>query len=737
MATPIAPTATDNCGATITGTTTSTFPITAQGTTTVTWTYTDSKGNSNTQTQNVIIDDTTPPVADSNTLTDLTGQCSVATPTAPTATDNCGATITGTTTSTFPITAQGTTTVIWTYTDSKGNSNTQTQNVIIDDTTPPVADSNTLTDLTGQCSVATPTAPTATDNCGATITGTTTSTFPITAQGTTTVIWTYTDSKGNSNTQTQNVIIDDTTPPVADSNTLTDLTGQCSVATPTAPTATDNCGATITGTTTSTFPITAQGTTTVIWTYTDSKGNSNTQTQNVVIKDITKPVLTSCLSDITINASAGVCSAIATWITPTVTDNCVGSVTLTSSHVSGDTFNSGTTTVTYTATDAVGNTNTCSFDIIIKDNTAPVITNFPQNIVQAADNGSCTAKVSWIEPSAVDDCSNTTIVRSHSPNHTFPAGITTVSYEFRDTSGNIVSYQFEVKVIENNTNPPVATADTFTLNEDEKLTENILTNDTDAENGSLSSRILTDLSKINGDLKFSSSGDFTFQPKLNYNGRIALEYEVCDDGCPFLCSQSDIFIDILPVNDAPIAIDQTIKVSNETTLIIKIEASDVDGDLLSIKDIAINGEAVRVLPTDRMEITIEIDIEIFLNAQLEVVICDNGSPEYCDTSFIELISENRKVIINEGISPNGDAKNDVWLVEGIENFPNNQVSVYSNQGKLIYNTTSYNNTNIVWDGKIKEGINKGKIVKEGEYYYIIQLDKTSRNVLKGFILVNY
>ena len=321
VATPTAPTATDNCGATITGTTTSTFPITTQGTTTVIWTYTDSNGNSTTQTQNVIIDDTTPPVADSNTLTDLT-QCSVATPTAPTATDNCGATITGTTTSTFPITAQGTTTVIWTYTDSNGNSTTQTQNVIIDDTTPPVADSNTLTDLTGQCSVATPIAPTATDNCGATITGTTTSTFPITAQGTTTVIWTYTDSNGNSTTQTQNVIIDDTTPPVADSNTLTDLTGQCSVATPIAPTATDNCGATITGTTTSTFPITAQGTTTVIWTYTDSNGNSTTQTQNVIIDDTTPPVADSnTLTDLT-----GQCS-VATPTAPTATDNCGTTIT--------------------------------------------------------------------------------------------------------------------------------------------------------------------------------------------------------------------------------------------------------------------------------------------------------------------------------------------------------------------------------------------------------------------------
>src|SRR5210317_1224248 len=111
--------------------TTTTFPITSPGTTVVTWTYTDAAGNSSTQTQNVIIDDVTAPVADVANLPDLTGECSVAAPTAPTATDNCDGAVTGMTTTTFPITSPGTTVVTWTYTDAAGNSSTQTQNVII------------------------------------------------------------------------------------------------------------------------------------------------------------------------------------------------------------------------------------------------------------------------------------------------------------------------------------------------------------------------------------------------------------------------------------------------------------------------------------------------------------------------------------------------------------------------------------------------------------------------------
>ena len=356
--TPTAPTATDNCAGSVTGTTTATLPITAQGTTTITWTYVDGNGNTSTQTQDVVITDITAPVTDVTTLTDATGQCSVASVTAPTATDNCAGSVTGTTTATFPITAQGTTTITWTYVDGNGNSSTQTQDVVITDATAPVADVTTLVDATGQCSVASVTAPTATDNCVGSVTGTTTATFPITAQGTTTITWTYIDGNGNSSTQTQDVVITDITAPVADVTTLTDATGQCSVASVTAPTATDNCAGSVTGTTTATFPITAQGTTTITWTYIDGNGNSSTQTQDVVITDITAPV-----ADVTtLLDSVSECEV--TPMAPTATDNCVGVVTGTTSTTFPITA-SGTTTITWTYMDGNGNTSTQTQDVVI------------------------------------------------------------------------------------------------------------------------------------------------------------------------------------------------------------------------------------------------------------------------------------------------------------------------------------------------------------------------------------
>ena len=63
--------------------------------------------------------------------------------------------------------------------------------------------------LTAECEITTLTPPTATDVCDGQIEGVTDATLPITES--TTITWTFTDSTGIITTQTQEVIIEDTT----------------------------------------------------------------------------------------------------------------------------------------------------------------------------------------------------------------------------------------------------------------------------------------------------------------------------------------------------------------------------------------------------------------------------------------------------------------------------------------------------------------------------------------------
>jgi hypothetical protein len=355
---PTPPTA-SNCLGTFNGIPNVTFPITAQGTTTITWTYNDGNGNTSSQTQNVVIDDATAPVSNIATLSEVTSQCSVTSLTAPTATDNCAGVLTATHNASLPITNQGTTTVTWTYDDGNGNTSTQTQNVIIDDVTAPVANQGSLAAIVTNCgqSVTSLTAPTATDNCAGTITGTHNASLPITSS--TTINWTYNDGNGNTSTQNQTVTIDvDNVAPVANVATLSEITSQCSVTSLTAPIATDNCAGSITATHNASLPITAQGTTVVTWSYNDGNGNTSTQTQSIVIDDVTDPVATLAnLATITSECEV-------TPIAPTATDNCVGTITGTPD-VTFPINASGTTLVTWTYNDGNGNTSIQTQNVVI------------------------------------------------------------------------------------------------------------------------------------------------------------------------------------------------------------------------------------------------------------------------------------------------------------------------------------------------------------------------------------
>ena len=158
------------------------------------------------------------PVPDLVTLPTINNQCS-ATTTAPTATSSCTGSVIGTTATVFPITNQGTTIVTWTYNDGNGNTSTQNQTIIVDDTIAPVPDVLNLPNATGQSTV-TVTAPTASDSCVGTIIGTTPSPLTYSTQGTFTIVWTYNDGNGNSTTQNQTVIVADTIAPTAPLNLI-------------------------------------------------------------------------------------------------------------------------------------------------------------------------------------------------------------------------------------------------------------------------------------------------------------------------------------------------------------------------------------------------------------------------------------------------------------------------------------------------------------------------------------
>ncbi len=168
-----------------------------------------------------------------------------------------------------------------------------------------------------------------------------------------------------------------------------------------------------------------------------------------VAYDTLAPVITGMPTDITISIPSGQCESAATWTPPSATDAC-SAASLVGSHASGDLFLSGSTTVTYTATDDVGNVSELSFLVTILEPDPPFFISVPGNITSSADPNTCERSVSWPAPFALDanNCSFPGVTTDFPQGHIFPLGATSVTATATDGSGNSISQSFLVTVVD-------------------------------------------------------------------------------------------------------------------------------------------------------------------------------------------------------------------------------------------------------------------------------------------------
>ncbi|MCB0487534.1 MAG: gliding motility-associated C-terminal domain-containing protein [Cyclobacteriaceae bacterium] len=91
--------------------------------------------------------------------------------------------------------------------------------------------------------------------------------------------------------------------------------------------------------------------------------------------------------------------------------------------------------------------------------------------------------------------------------------------------------------------------------------------------------------------------------------------------------------------------------------------------------------------------------------------------------------------VYNGISPNGDMQNELWIIQNIESLPDareNTVSLFNRWGDLVFEISNYDNTDNVF-----EGIgNNGELVPSGIYFYKITF-ASGRTTLNGYLNVKH
>ncbi len=205
-----------------------------------------------------------------------------------------------------------------------------------------------------------------------------------------------------------------------------------------------------------------------------------------------------------------------------------------------------------------------------------------------------------------------------------------------------------------------------------------------------------------------NTGDTTAIITPTISSQAAYSITMTDNnGCT---ADSTFLIEIYPY---PNAIDDNNTTNQDTAVTTYVIFNDnMSGTLSVIVDglhgsTLITGDSILYTP----------DPGYFGTDVFTYTLCSENCPTQCDTATVTIvIDEVLPLMIPGGFSPNGDGQNDLFDIQGLENYPQNSLTIINRWGDIVYMANPYNND---WDGSSNTGINiAGDHVTDGTYFYV-------------------
>ncbi|WP_143744249.1 gliding motility-associated C-terminal domain-containing protein [Polaribacter tangerinus] len=541
------------------------------------------------------------------------------------------------------------------------------------------------------------------DNCKIVSRTVTPNSFTRSEIGANTVTLTVTDGYGNVSTQTATVTIKETLPPLVKTKDITvqlNISGNITIQ----PSDVDNGSSDLYGisdisVTPSSFNCSNVGNNTVVLSVTSISGITATKTAIVKVEDKMAPIIATkdIVVQLDINGNATIQ---ASDVNNNSSDNCTIATTV----VSPNSFTStdvGVNTVILTVTDSQGNKATKTAMVTVEDKLKPLVVTKNINVELDAD-GKAVIKASDIDNGSSDNSAIQSITVSPSSFDCSNIGVNTVTLTVTDVHGNVATKTAIVEVTSNgvdtdndgvkdNCDPDddndgtPDTDDAFPLDDKE---------DKDTDNDGIGDNSDSDIDGdgINNDKDADVDGDGILD-----NGEDTDGDGVNDDNDP-----------------------------------------DIDGDgINNDEDVDVNGDGILDNGTDNDGDGIndagdtDDDNDGVLDSTDNCQFVYNPGQEDRDYDGKGDVCDTQEINISEAFTPNGDGKNDRWMIYNIENYPNNMVKVFNRWGQQIYAKKGYQNT---WDGSHK-GNGATAVVNGASYYYQIDLDGDGMVDYQGWIYI--
>ena len=213
-----------------------------------------------------------------------------------------------------------------------------------------------------------------------------------------------------------------------------------------------------------------------------------------------------------------------------------------------------------------------------------------------------------------------------------------------------------------------------------------------------------------------NTGEVTI-PANTPAGNYTITYSYCEVLNPTNCTGLQTLVVTIMPTVVPIAVDDSVTTAKGTPVTISVLANDTLNGAVTPTVVThpTNGTAV-----ENTNGTVEYrPYTGFVGTDSFVYEICNGTG--CSSATV-IVKITEHIIVYNGVSVNGNDKNNHFHIDGIENYPNNKVRIYNRWGVEVFSVKGYDNVTKVFKG-ISDGrvtIEASERLPQGTYYYIIE-----------------
>ncbi|WP_157466265.1 gliding motility-associated C-terminal domain-containing protein [Capnocytophaga sp. oral taxon 323] len=217
-------------------------------------------------------------------------------------------------------------------------------------------------------------------------------------------------------------------------------------------------------------------------------------------------------------------------------------------------------------------------------------------------------------------------------------------------------------------------------------------------------------------------------PTGTASGTYTITYQVCTTATPTSCVTGVVTITVSPTTVTPtvlpVAVDDRVSTALNTPVNIAVLANDT-----------LNGATTPNVVTQPANGTVVVNVDntVEYRPHTGFVGTDTFVYEICNsagcssaTVTVDIVN---KLIPYNGMSVNGDGKNDHFHIGGIENYPNNVVRIYNRWGVKVFEVSGYDNVTRVFRGisDARATVEAADKLPQGTYYYVIEYYDQNNN----------